>query len=236
MAKIKYSALVSEMRNKLNGSVASKNRYGNYLRNKVTPVNPQTSFQQAARQRLGNLSASWRELTQAQRNSFIDGTQNMPVTDIFGDIQHLSGQALFIRLNGNLEKVGQPRIDVMPELVGFPEVAITSVTATATAGALTALEVDTAINGAANAAIPAGYSLAVYATDAVPAGIEFVKQRFRFLGTATQTADEPLDLTAQWNARFGAIQSGARIFVRLALVANSSGQQSVPVEGIGSLS
>lgn len=236
MAKIKYSALVSDMRNKLNGSVASRNRYGNYLRNKTTPVNPQTSYQQAARQRLGNLSSSWRELTRAQQNSFIDGSRNLPFTDIFGDVQYLAGQTMFIKLNGNLEKVDQPRIDTFPAIVGFPELAIGDVTATAAAGALTALTADIELNGAENPAIPAGYSLIAYATDGVPPGISFVKNRYRFLGVVTMVADSPADLLTLWNDRFGSIIDGQRIFVRLALVANTSGQQSVPVEGIGALS
>ena len=42
MAKILTTAIVADIRNKLNGSVFSKNRYGAYVRTKVTPVNPQT--------------------------------------------------------------------------------------------------------------------------------------------------------------------------------------------------
>ena len=43
MAKIKMTAIVADMRNKLNGSVFSRNRGGAYIRTKVTPINPQTS-------------------------------------------------------------------------------------------------------------------------------------------------------------------------------------------------
>ena len=63
MAKIKLSAIVSEMRGKLNGSVFSKNRGGAYIRTKVTPVNPQSLAQGLVRATLTNLSQAWRGLT-----------------------------------------------------------------------------------------------------------------------------------------------------------------------------
>lgn len=228
MALIKYSALVSDMRNKLNGSVASANRYGSYLRNKVTPVNPQTSFQQAARQRLGNLSASWRGLTQAQRNSWINGTDSFPFTNIFGDIKHLSGQTLFVKLNTNLLKIGEAQIDVAPLPVAIPAIAATAITVEETADALTALAV-TVTPGT----VPAGYALAVYATPPINPGVAFVKNQYRFIGVGTLAAGE-LDLLADYSARFGSVAlEGQSVFVRLALVSTTTGQQGVPVEIVG---
>jgi hypothetical protein len=49
--KVLYGQIISEARGKLGGLVASKNTYGNYMRNKVTPANPQTTEQVAARNR-----------------------------------------------------------------------------------------------------------------------------------------------------------------------------------------
>ena len=95
MAKIKYSALVQEMRNKLNGSVLSKNRYGNYVRNKTTPVNPQTVFQQNQRSRLSAVSQAWSSLSEEARRGFARLAENHPYTDIFGDQKKLDGKAMF---------------------------------------------------------------------------------------------------------------------------------------------
>lgn len=222
--KIKWSALIGDVRNKLNGSVASKNRYGSYLRTKTTPVNPATTYQQSARQVLGNLSSSWRALTQAQRSSFIAGAVNFPFTDIFGDQMTLSGQALFIKLNANLEKIGQSRINTAPLPVGFEEIAIASVSATQTTGALTALELSMNIT-----TVPAGYSLAVYATPPINPGRAFVKNQFRFLGVAPVVANDA-DILQLYTDRFGAsATAGQTIHVRAALVSHDTGQQGVPV-------
>ena len=223
--KIKMSALVSEIRNKLNGSVASKNRYGNYLRNKVTPVNPQTSYQQNVRQTLASISASWRDLTIAERASWNAGNVNFPFTDIFGDIRTLSGQALFVKLNSNLAKIGQPLIDVAPLPVGFAEIASTDDTGTLAAGAITVLEVELNI-----ATLPANYSLAVYATPPINPGVSFVKPRFRFLGTTTVTTNDA-DILSIYTSRFGAAATaGQTVFVRMALVSEITGQQGIPIE------
>lgn len=223
--KIKMSALVSEIRNKLNGSVASRNRYGSFLRNKVTPVNPQTSFQQDVRQRLGSLSASWRGLTQSARQSWIAGTNAFPFTDIFGDVKFLSGQTLFVKLNGNLLKIGSPTITAAPLPVEVPPIAATALSAEVTTGAITELEATVAPT-----TTPAGFSLVAYATPPVNPGIEFVKNRYRFLGVVSNAAGT-VNLLSAYTARFGSVAAvGQQVFVRFALVNTSTGQQGVPVE------
>lgn len=228
MAKIKYSALVSDMRNKLNGSVASKNRYGSYLRNKVTPVNPQTSYQQNVRQMLGSLSSQYRGLTQSQRNSFINGAQNFPFTDIFGDTRYLSGQTLFVKLNTNLLNAGESVIETAPLPVGVPEFSATDLNVTTSAGDIADMQLSVS-----SATVPAGFVVAVYATPPLSQSINFVKNRLRFIGIGTVAASA-VDLTAMYAARFGSSAAeGERITVRIALISTDSGQQGVPSEVIG---
>lgn len=222
MAKIKYSALVSDMRNKLNGSVMSANRYGSYVRNKVTPVNPQSVHQQNARQRFGALSSSFRDLTLAQIKAWNNEAKNFPFTDIFGDTKHLSGQSLFVKLNSNLEKVGQPRISNPPTSEGFPEFFVEGLTADLDNGATNEIVLMTSL-----AAVPAGYSLAIYATESVSRSINFVKNRFRFLGTFA-AATGAVDITDEYVERFGDPLGDQVIHIRCALVSNESGQQSTP--------
>lgn len=230
MAKIKYSALVSDMRNKLNGSVMSKNRYGSYVRNKVTPVNPQTTYQQAARQRLGNLSSSFRGLTSAQISGWNSAGPNFPFTDIFGDVKHLSGQTLFIKLNGNLEKIGSARIDSAPLAEAIPAIALSAATFTVSAGALAtaSVTIDPAV-------VPSGFEVALYATPGVPSGQTFVKNKFRFIGVAGAPVAGVVDIKTQMVDRFGTFAIGERVFVRAALVSTTTGQQGVPVEAIGTV-
>lgn len=224
MAKIKWSALVSDVRNSLNGSTMARNRYGSYMRNKVTPVNPQTSFQMQARQILGNLSSSFRELTLQQINAWNAAAINFPFTDVFGDIKHLSGQTLFVKLNANLEKIGKPRISNPPLSQGFPELAIEDFTAELTAGELSTLEI--AIN---QAVVPAGYTLVVYATPSVSKSISFVKNRYRMLTQPAEAVAGVVDIKDSYVNRFGQPIEDEVIHVRVALISNTSGQQGVPL-------
>lgn len=223
MARIKYSALVSDMRNKLNGSVMSKNRAGSYIRNKTTPVNPQTGFQQDVRQRLGALSSQWSSLTVAQRGTWTNATPNFPYTDIFGDKKELDGKSLFIKFNSNLSNVGSANILSAPVPVGIPVFSIVSAAATVT-GAIDSF--DLTFSGTT---VPAGFALAVYATPPIKAGVSFVKNRFRFIGT-TAVAAGAADIAALYNARFGnpLPLASETMHVRVALVSTTSGQMGVP--------
>lgn len=224
MAKIKYSALVSDMRNKLNGSVMSKNRYGSYVRNKVTPVNPQSSFQQSVRSTLSSLSSAWRGLTEAQRLGWTALATQLKFTDIFGDAKTLTGNTMYVKLNANLIKIGNAEINTAPEPQEFPAFLVLSMVATQVAGALTVL---TATMNAT--AIPAGYALGIFATPPVGAGIAFVKNRFRFIGISPALSAGVADIEAIYVTRFGTTApANSKIFVRVALISTSSGQQGIP--------
>jgi len=99
MAKVKFTAFMADARGKLNGTVFSKNRGGSYVRTKVTPSNPQTSFQSAVRQRLSSLSASFRALSASQILAWNNAVGDFLSTNIFGDTVTPSGLQLFVKLN-----------------------------------------------------------------------------------------------------------------------------------------
>ena len=130
MAKINFSGIAGvDMRNKLNGSVFSKNRGGAYVRTKVTPVNPQSTAQQNARNRLSTQSQNWRGETESARQSWIDASPNFPYTDIFGNSKTLSGFQLYVKFNSNLSYIGEAAISTAPAAVAIPSLAITALVA-----------------------------------------------------------------------------------------------------------
>lgn len=223
MAKVKYSALISDMRNKLNGSVLSKNRAGNYIRNKTTPVNPQTSAQQANRQKLGSMSSAWSGLTEAQRASWRGAVASFPYTDIFGDRKELDGKSLMIKLNLNLLNAGAAQITNAPSSVAIPELSIESSGASVAAGVTLGINLRS---------IPVGFALLVYATPKVGGGVYFVKNQYRLLGALTVTAGD-VDLDTAYQIRFGApvtADIGKAIYLKAVLVSTTSGQMGVPVD------
>lgn len=217
--KVLTTAIVADLRNKLNGTVFAKNRYGLYARTKVTPVNPQTTYQQQNRSVLGNNSAAWRGLTQDQRNAWIAAAPNFPVTDIFGNVHILSGQALYVKLNNNLANAGQSAISVPPTPVSMPAITLLSIAGTAGTPTLTAAFDATSAG--------AGFTPLFYATPPIIASKLYVKNRLRFIGTATISASAA-DLYSIWNTRFGSLIAGQRVTVNFVVVSNTTGQMSTP--------
>jgi hypothetical protein len=220
--KIKYSALVSDVRGKLNGSVASKNRYGAYLRNKVTPVNRKTTLQQNVRASLSSISKAWRTLTEAQRQSFNSLAAEVNKTNIFGDKVTLSGAALFMRLNRNIAVVGGTAISTAPAIPTLPSMNFLVLTAKVAAGLIS-------LAGQFDGP-DTGMTFVIRATPQVSAGINFVKSEFRQLTTSEVGDGFPIVLTNDYASRFGAPILGKKIFVELFAVHSTTGFASQPVQ------
>lgn len=213
--KIKYSALVSDMRGKLNGSVASKNRYGSYLRNKVTPINRNTTFQVAVRAILTLISQAWRSLTEAQRKQWSDAVQNFKGTNIFGDAKILSGSALYAKLNGNLLTIGESQIAVPPMPVAVPTPNLTAATCDNSSQSVV-VEFDAAI-GATETCI-------LEATPPMSAGKSFVKSEFRIIDLLAAADTSPVTATSAYIAKFGNVGAvGQKIHFRLTAVSKATG-------------
>jgi hypothetical protein len=221
--KTLFGAIIVDGRNKINGFVASKNRYGSYLRTKVTPVNPQTTRQQLFRNMLATNSQAWRGLTESQRQSWIDGASNFPQTDIFGNTKILSGQALFVKLNNNLFIGGGAPLDTCPSPVALPILGEVTVTADDSA--------NTVIITGVTDPVPADTAMIVFATPNVTPGRSFVKNQFRFVTTFNPAAAAPFDISTAWTALFGDPVIGNKVFVKCFYISRVTGQATVPAQG-----
>jgi hypothetical protein len=224
MAKLLFTAVVADMRNKLNGTVFSKNRYGAYARTKVTPVNPQTTSQQNVRNRLSTNSQAWRGLTENQRQGWIDAAPNFPFTDIFGNSKILSGSALYVQLNNNLAGIAVAAIPDAPLPVAIPAIESLSVAADDSA--------NTVIITFTPTPIAADFTIVIEATPNVTPGKTFVKNLFRTVAFASPTTASPYDLSADYNAIFGNPVAGQKIFVRVRLISEITGQSGIPLQAV----
>lgn len=121
MSKIKWGAIVVDGRGKLGGHVFTKTRSGATMRTKVTPVNPQSQAQAAARSRLGGNSMAWRTLTEAQREAWNSLASESGKTNIFGDQYFPTGKNLFTSVNNNLLMIEKASLvtPVKPEALPF---------------------------------------------------------------------------------------------------------------------
>lgn len=221
MAKVLFSALISEMRNKLNGSVFSRNRGGNYLRNKVTPLNPQTTFQQAARALLITFSQTWRTLSSAEQEAWNNAVDQWATTDIFGNLRNPSGHQLFIRLNINIDLAGGTQISLPPAPQGVN--AIDSLSLTADSAPQT---YDVAYTPTPT---PASHAMYLESTIGMSPGISNANSDFRFIALIPPASASPFAGIAAQTTKFGAVIAGQKYFVRAKFIRTDTGEVSGPL-------
>lgn len=220
--KLKFGALVVDGRGKVGGHVASKNRSGAYLRTKVTPVNPNTTYQQTVRNRLSGLSSGWRGLTQAQRDAWNNAVSDFAKTDIFGDLKNPSGFNLYQRLNNNLLNCSESALSTPPAVEAVD--AFTSFSAAVANGAGT-------VTLTYAGAIAADHKVLVRATPALSAGVNFVKSEFRQIDVIATADASPFSIETEYVAKFGAIgAAGQKVFFEMVQVNTNTGQAGIPIQ------
>lgn len=216
--KMKFGAIVVDGRGKIGGHVASKNRGGAYLRTKVTPSNPNTVAQAAARARITNLSKAFGSLTTAQINAWNSAVDEFAKTDIFGDIKKPSGLNLFVKLNSNLLEAGQSVLNTPPLKEAVAQMLIASVTIGAGGPAYTIMMDD--------AAIPANHVAVIRASAQVSPGVSNFSGKMRnvIVKSAVDSANQ-FDIPTEYAAKFGALIPGTKIKTEIYLINTTTGQK-----------
>lgn len=218
--KIKFGMMVTDGRGKLGGQVASKNRSGSYIRTKVTPVNPNTSFQSAVRQRLGSLSAEWGNLTESQRLAWNESANSgeWNKTDIFGDARRPTGKNLFTGINVISLETSETLLVDVPKKANFAQFALVQASAVVGGTMQVTVRFDE---------LPDEDSyLQVEATTAVSPGRYYLKNLYRSLlsGVDNLTAgSNVIGFEDDYAERFGELQAtnaGQRIGFRVRQVLN----------------
>jgi hypothetical protein len=102
-AQILLGGGVADIRGSIGGSTFSRNRYGNYIRNKTIPVDPGTTAQTKIRATLGQIRSAWfNTLTAAQRIAWGVYAENVSVQNRLGQSINLTGWNMFARTNACL--------------------------------------------------------------------------------------------------------------------------------------
>lgn len=197
------------------GTTASRNRFGQYLRTRATPVNPSTGAQGLVRARMSANSAAWRLITSAQRAGWADLGLSMVRSDSLGQSYTLQGNQAYASVNNNRLLSGLAVVSDAPALT-TPAV-ITSATITLTAASLSIAYTPTPM--------PAATYLAVFASPQRSAGRSY-ESDFRFIKLSAAAGASPLVALTEYTAKFGVPVVGNRIF--FSLVAINLGFESGP--------
>lgn len=216
----------SDIRGSQGGTVWSRNRFGLYTRNRVSPVQPRTDYQLDIRAKLQTISASWRNLTEAQRAAWRALADQVILTDSLGQPYSPTGQQLYVSCNINLLLAGATVTPNPPPAVPNVPTPL-NVTVTATGGATPALTV--AWTGGDD-----NYDAFIYATPTLSKGINFYRPSlFKLIRIATGAGTPPVAILTDWAARYGNPPNPAdgKVVVRVRLVDPNTGFASGIVQG-----
>lgn len=209
----------------LAGQTASRNRFGQYLRTRATPVQPRTTAQMAVRSALTGLTQGWSSLSESERAAWVAWALVHPRTDSLGQSVNITGAQAYIGVNLGLSRASLATVAVPPS--DSPTTPLTGIVVTATLLALGGLDVLSA------AWTPTPLAADEYiVVDMAPwtsAGVSFVGSWY-FIDKGLAASVSPLDVTSSAVTRFGVPLEGQRAWLR-ARVLRADGAMSVPVTG-----
>lgn len=195
------------------GITSSRNRFGQYVRTRATPVNPASTAQGTVRARMSANAAAWRALTSVQQEGWASLGLSISRTDSLGQTYTLTGFQAYCSVNNNLALTGAATVSAAPALT-TPSTVLTA-TITLTAAALSVAYTPTPM--------PAATYLLLFASPQRSAGRSF-ESDMRFIAKTAAAAASPMDAFSAYQAKFGTPVVGNRVF--FSLVSSSGGFES----------
>lgn len=186
------------------GMTASRNRFGQYMRTRASPVQPRTSAQLNQRARMTTNAAAWRGLTDAQRAGWLSLGLSITRTDSLGSSYTMNGFMAYCSVNNNKLDAGDAAVSDAPAIVTPGDLISATITLTAVAFSV------------AYTATPlaAGVRLFIWVSPQRSAG-RFFNGDYRLLTVTAAAAASPSNVLAAYTAKFGVPVVGKRIFISL---------------------
>ncbi len=214
MAKAKYGGGIADLRGSIAGQVHSRNTYGNYIRQKVSPVQPRTKYQLEVRELFTTLSRRFSNiLTDEQQEAWRQAAASNPVRDVFGDSIALTGINLYNRLNSLRLLVGLDPLDNPPAVEEVE--ALESFGATWDPGSQ-----ELAVTFAPTP-VPAARYLFLWATEPLNPGVAFVTHKLRLIRVVPPGTASPVGITADYVNRYGFPIPGKAVYLAAELVSEA---------------
>lgn len=227
MANIKWGMMIVDGRGKLGGHVLTKSRSGATVRTKVTPSNPQTSYQGYVRSIFGQVSSAWAGLAETSRSSWNQAVANFSKTNAFGDIYLPSGKNLFTSLNSLALQCGSALQETAPAVV--PIIPIVAEDARVIlpnpSDPLSTGEIGITLQGYVQTT---GFVTFVEATPPMSAGRYNFKGSYRRIGIyTTDIQTQGAQMYDDYVAKYGTPAAGTKISFRVRAVHEETGQAGV---------
>lgn len=200
------------------GITSSRNRNGQYVRTRATPVQPRTAAQLSVRAHQSTNAAAWRSLTTTQRDGWTSLGYQMTRTDSLGQSQNLTGFQAYVSVN-NLQLLVGNAVLSDPPAIATPS-GLTTITPTITGGGSPAFSV-----AFTPTPLGAGARVIVRAGPQRSAGRSF-ESDFRVMLIGAAASASPSNILAAYQAKFGSPITGNRIFLSASVY--TGGFESIP--------
>lgn len=196
-------SFVSEMSGSLGGIVASRNKGGQYLRQRAVPTTSTTPAALQAKAFLASASAAWTALTQTQRDSWTRFGGIRSNTNRLGQQKILAGIAAHNAIYTRMSRAGLTPLTEPP--IGTDPDALASATGT--------YDIGTGTSTIAYTPTPLGADDALWVEAAVvdSPGIEYVANVQRLVAITAAAAASPYDYQAAVEAVFGPLVVGQKV-------------------------
>jgi len=212
MAKAKYGGGIQDLRGSIAGQVHSRNTFGNYVRQKVSPVQPRTQRQLEVRALFAELSRRFSNfLTDSQQEAWRQAAASTPVRDVFGDSITLTGINLYTQLNAVRMLQGLDPLDNPPPVVEVPGL-------NSWVASFTDFQLSVAFDPSP---VPPDFGLAIWATEPVNPGVAFVEHKLRLLTILPAETEAPYNITQAYVERFGSLALGKAVYLAGQLVSTN---------------
>lgn len=220
---VKFGGGILDASGSVGGNVFSRNRYGNYVRSRIKPVNPNSPRQQEIRGILGGLVDEWlNSLTTDQRAAWNQYAANISWNNRLGESVKLSGFNHFTRANTLRLLNSLSIVEDGPTTYTLPGA---DETATATIASSTG-KISVSFDNTAGWANEAEGFMAVQMSIPQSAGRAFLRPQWRmagFINGSTPTPPtSPALLDVPWE-----VETGQVCMVRLRIV-RADGRASMP--------
>lgn len=213
------SALVSEFSGSQGSTVASRNRFGPYFRNRTLPVNPNSATQQIRRNVLKLASQAWRTLTDAQRSAWNEAAALIPLVDSLGRTYYQTGHEYFVSTCQAIRLYDAAgAFPTLPTSIVTP-IDPASITPASSAGANTMTVAFTVTPLAALT------KLIVEVTPMLSPGVNFVRRSLlQIVFTGAAATVSPANIFAAYTAVFGSLVAGKKVMIRIYAVTSTGGR------------
>lgn len=222
--KVKTSFAIDDLKGSAGNVTAARNRGGLYFKTRINPSNPQTSSQQKIRNAFGVNSRAWGELTQEQRQAWIEFSDTLVGKSNFGLPTKLSGINVYSRCNNNLALVGGTLLDSPVAAPEMPIFDITGITFTQPVDE-TPGKIEVSVDGLDSLS---GFKIVAMATAPFSAGRIKNSSSLRVIGFYDSLTDGSVDVASSYGEKFGVFPAaGSKIEVSFYLVHEASGFASL---------